>query len=299
MSVLVVGSVALDSVETPRGRIDNAIGGSAVYFSAAASLFVPVYVVGVVGSDYPLEQLTFLCDRGVCLDGLERADGPSFRWAGVYLEDWNTRRTLRTELGVFATFRPVVPPAARRLPWVFLANIDPRLQLDVLGQMERPRFVACDTMNFWIQQERSVLETLLGRVDLVLLNDAEARELAGEWNLVRAARAVLRLGPRWVVIKKGEHGALLFGQDEVFALPAYPLDDCCDPTGAGDAFAGGFLGALAREDRADAAALRRAMLYGAALGAYAVEGFSVGRLRELTPDAVEERVAALRGVIAP
>ena len=294
MSLLVVGSVALDTVSTPFGRADDALGGSATFFSAAASLFAPVQLVGVVGDDYPLDALDFLAERGVDLDGLERARGESFRWAGEYSFDLNSRETLETRLGVFADFQPKIPEGFRDAEWVFLGNIDPVLQLDVLNQIHRPRLVACDTMNFWIEGKRAELMELLARVDLLLVNDGEARQLSGDHNLARAARWIHERGPRYVVIKKGEHGAILFTPHSVFFAPGYPLDEVFDPTGAGDAFAGGFMGHLARCGGTDDADLRRAMIYGSVMGSFAVEKFSVERFKDLAPEEIEDRVRAFR-----
>ena len=294
MSILVVGSVALDTVETPFGRADDALGGSATFFSAAASLFGPVQLVGVVGDDYPLEALSFLSDRGVDLSGLEQAKGESFRWSGVYSFDLNSRETLETRLGVFADFEPKIPEGFRDAEWVFLGNIDPELQLGVLDQVHRPKFVACDTMNLWIDIKRDRLLELLKRVDLLLVNDAEARQLSGDSNLSRAARWIMDHGPRYLIIKKGEHGAILFTPHSVFFAPGYPLEDVFDPTGAGDAFAGGFMGHLAQCGRADDGDLRRAVIYGSVLGSFAVERFSVERFKELSPEEIEERVRAFR-----
>jgi sugar/nucleoside kinase (ribokinase family) len=232
MSLLVVGSVALDTIETPFGIATDTAGGSATFFSAAASLFNRVQLVGVVGSDYPLDKLRFLADRGVDLAGLEQVEGESFRWSGLYSYDLNSRETRETRLGVFADFTPKIPAAFHAAQWVFLGNIDPLLQLEVLAQVQAPRLVACDTMNYWIQGKRSELLALLKRVDLLLVNDTEARELTGDHNLLRAARWIQRHGPRMVVVKKGEHGAILFAGDVVFYAPAYPLEDVYDPTGA-------------------------------------------------------------------
>ena len=293
-SILVVGSVALDTVETPFGRADEALGGSAIYFAAAASLFVPVRLSGVVGDDYPLDRLDFLRRRGVDLQGLERREGPSFRWSGVYSYDLSSRETLDTRLGVFADFRPEVPPAHRGCRYVFLGNIDPELQLRVLEQVENPGFVACDTMNYWIEGSYEALLEVLGRVDMLMVNDGEARELAGDHSLARAARWIQSRGPRHVVIKKGEHGAVLISDDEIFFAPGYPLEEVFDPTGAGDAFAGGLLGHLAGTRGADGAALRRAVVYGCALGSFACEGFGPGRLAEIEPGEAEARVADFR-----
>ncbi len=260
MTVLVVGSVALDSVETPFGKADDVLGGSATFFSAAASHLTPVQLVGVVGSDYPMDKLAGLAARGVDLQGLEQAEGESFRWRGRYRHDLNSAETRETRLGVFSHFRPKIPEAFRRAPFVFLANIDPRLQLEVLKQVDRPKLVACDTMNFWIESRRPDLLALLEHVDLVTLNDGEARQLTEKSNLVRAARWILDRGPTHVIIKKGEHGAFMFTRDSVFFAPAYPLEDVFDPTGAGDSFAGGFIGYLARSGDLSEESLRRAVV---------------------------------------
>jgi sugar/nucleoside kinase (ribokinase family) len=294
MSILVVGSVALDTVETPFGRADDALGGSATFFSAAASLFGPVQLVGVVGDDYPVNALDFLSQRGVDLAGLEQAPGESFRWSGVYSFDLNSRETLETRLGVFADFEPKIPEGFRDAEWVFLGNIDPELQLRVLDQVHRPKFVACDTMNLWIDIKRDRLLELLKRVDLLLVNDAEARQLSGDFNLSRAARWIMDQGPRYLIIKKGEHGAMLFTPQSVFFAPGFPLEEVFDPTGAGDAFAGGFMGHLAQCGRGDDGDLRRAVIYGSVLGSFAVERFSVERFKDLTLDEIEERVRAFR-----
>ena len=262
MSVLVVGSVALDSVETPFGKADEVLGGSGTFFSASASHLTPVQLVGVVGSDYPFEKLAPLSARGVDLAGVERADGESFRWRGRYRHDLNSAETLETRLGVFSHFRPKIPEQFRSAPYVFLANIDPRLQLEVLRQVERPKLVACDTMNFWIESRRPDLMELLKHVDAILLNDGEARKLTEHANLVKAARWILNRGPKIVIIKKGEHGAFMFTEHSVFFAPAYPLEDVFDPTGAGDSFAGGFMGYLARTGKPDEEHMRRAVVYG-------------------------------------
>jgi sugar/nucleoside kinase (ribokinase family) len=290
MTVLVVGSVALDSVETPFGKADDVLGGSATFFSASASLLCPVQLVGVVGNDYPLDQLEPLRARGVDLSGLERAEGESFRWRGRYRHDLNSAETLETRLGVFSHFRPKIPEQFRRAPFVFLGNIDPRLQLDVLSQVERPRLVACDTMNFWIESRRSDLLELLGHVDLITLNDAEARQLTEEFNLIRAARWIMERGPKHVIIKKGEHGAFMFTKQTVFYAPAFPLENVFDPTGAGDSFAGGFIGYLARTGDLSEPSLKRAVVYGSAMGSFAVERFSIERFLEIGPKDIQARV---------
>jgi len=298
MSLLVVGSVALDTIETPFGRSEGALGGSAAFFSAAASFLCPVQLVGVVGADFPMEDLAFLARRGVDLAGLERVPGESFRWWGQYGNDLNTARTLETRLGVFAGFRPRLPESFRDAAWVFLANIDPELQLEVLEQVRAPRLVACDTMDFWIERKRAALQELLRQVDLLFINDAEIRALSGESNLMRAARWVQARGPALVVIKKGEHGAALVMPNEVFFTPGFPLEDVFDPTGAGDAFAGGFLGYLARAGSADPVYLKRAMVYGSAMGSFAVERFSLDRFRDLAEGEIHERVQAFREMTA-
>jgi sugar/nucleoside kinase (ribokinase family) len=294
MSILVVGSVALDTVETPFGRADRVLGGSANYFAAAASLFVPVQVVGVVGDDYPMDRMDFLVERGVDLSGIEQAAGESFFWKGRYHYDLNSRDTIWTRLGVFADFHPHIPDAFRDARVVFLGNIDPVLQLDVLEQVRKPELVACDTMNYWIEGSRDALLRLLKRVQILLVNDAEIRQLADEPNLLKAARWVQARGPRYVVVKKGEHGAILYGPDWIFFAPGYPLEEVFDPTGAGDAFAGGFLGSLAGDGEPEREAFRRAMVYGSAAGSYAVERFSIDRFRDLEPLEIARRVHEFR-----
>ena len=298
MSLLVVGSVALDTIETPFGVAADALGGSGTFFSAAASVCCDVKLVGVIGSDYPVHDLEFLKQRGVDLSGVEQVPGESFRWSGVYSYDLNSRETKETRLGVFADFKPKIPEAFRDSEWVFLGNIDPVLQCDVLDQVRRPKFVACDTMNYWINGHRENLMKLLKRVDLLLVNDTEARELTGDHNILRAARWIQANGPRNVIIKKGEHGAVLFGESMVFFVPGYPLEDVFDPTGAGDAFAGGFMGYLARVGSVDPEHMRRAMVYGSALGSFAVEKFGVERLKDLRADEVQERVRKFRELTA-
>jgi sugar/nucleoside kinase (ribokinase family) len=297
MGLLVVGSIALDSVETPFGRTEEALGGSAVFFAVAGSVLHPVQVVGVVGRDYPLGELRRLAERGIDLGGVTVADGESFRWAGKYGFDLSTRETLETRLGVFANFRPEIPDAFRDAEYVFLGNIDPELQLDVLEQVHKPKLVACDTMNYWIQGKRTALLKLLEQVDVLLLNDSEVRELSGDWHIHRAARWVLNHGPKYVVVKKGEHGAVLVEKDRIFYVPAFPLDDVFDPTGAGDSFAGGFMAHLARTDNLSDANLRLAMVYGSAMGSFAVERFSVGRFEEITLADVVARVRAYRDLV--
>jgi sugar/nucleoside kinase (ribokinase family) len=292
MTVLVVGSVALDSVETPFGKADHVLGGSGTFFSASASHLAPVQLVGVIGNDFPIDDLKkAFANRPIDLSGLEQQEGASFRWRGRYRHDLNMAETLETHLGVFSNFHPKIPDQFRSAPFVFLGNIDPRLQLDVLTQVSKPKLVACDTMNFWIESRRPDLMRLLEQVDLITLNDAEARQLTEEFNLVKAARWIMARGPKYVVIKKGEHGAFMFTKDSIFFAPAYPLESVFDPTGAGDSFAGGFIGYLARTGDLSEANLRRAVVYGSAMGSFAVEKFSVQRLIEITPQDIQRRVA--------
>ena len=298
MSILVVGSVALDSVETPFGTAERVPGGSAVYFGAAASLLSPVRIVGVVGDDYPMERLDFLVEREADLSGIERASGESFFWAGRYSYDLNSRETLETRLGVFADFKPRIPDTFRDSRFVFLGNIDPVLQLDVLDQVRSPQVVACDTMNYWIEGSRDALLELLRRVDIVMLNDAEARELADDHNLLGAARWIQERGPEFVVVKKGEHGAILFGPEWVFFVPGFPLEVIFDPTGAGDSFAGGFLGYLASTRSLTPDDYRRAMVYGSAMGSFAVESFSVERFQSLKNGEILKRIMEFKEMTA-
>ncbi len=296
--VLVVGSVALDSVETPFGKADEVLGGSGTYFSSSASHFTPVQLVGVVGDDYPVDKLEPLAARGVDLAGLEKAEGTSFRWRGRYRHDLNSAETLETHLGVFSHFRPKIPEQFKRAPFVFLANIDPRLQLQVLEQVEKPRLVACDTMNFWIESRRPELVELLGHVDLITLNDAEARQLTEHTNLVQAARWIMDKGPKHVLIKKGEHGAFMFTRESIFFAPAYPLESVFDPTGAGDSFAGGFIGYLAATGDLSDENMRRAVVVGSAMGSFAVEKFSNARLLEITRADIDKRLQEFRQLVA-
>ena len=292
MSVLAVGSVALDSVETPAGSVDRVVGGSATFFSAAASLFTSVRVVGVVGEDYPLDRLRFLQDRKVDLAGVARLPGRSFFWAGRYHEDLRTRTTLATRLGVFAAFDPVIPLAFRDSELVFLGNIDPALQMGVLDQVRSPRLVAADTMNFWIEGARDALLGLLARIDVLFVNDEEAAQLAGRRDVARAAAWIRERGPDTVVVKRGDRGATLFADGWTFSCPAYPVPAVVDPTGAGDAFAGGFLGYL----DGGGTDLRQALVHASATGSYAVEAFSVDRFRALGLEEVNRRAEALTGL---
>jgi sugar/nucleoside kinase (ribokinase family) len=297
--LLVVGSVALDSVATPFGKVDEALGGSATYFSYAASFFTTVRLVATVGADFPETHIRLLAERGVDVAGLQMTPGGrTFRWVGEYGYDLNEARTLDTQLNVLASFRPDLPATLRQVPYLFLANIDPELQLDVLRQMgSRPRLVALDTMNFWITSKRAALLRVLREVDVITINDAEARQLAGEPNLVRAARAIAALGPHVVVVKRGEYGALMLASDTFFVAPAYPLESVFDPTGAGDTFAGGFMGYLASREVTDRASMRRAIVYGSVMASFTVEDFSLNRLCRLTPAEIEARVAAFHDLM--
>ena len=289
MSILVVGSVALDDVETPFGRREGALGGAAVYFGLSASYFTEVQLVGVVGRDFPDQHVDLLAARGIDLEGLQFVDGETFRWGGKYGYDFNARETLFTDLGAFADFQPRIPERFRQTPNVFLANIHPRLQLDVLEQVNRPDMTALDTMNYWIERTPAELRAALERVDILLINDSEARQLAGEPMLRRAAGKILELGPELLVVKKGEDGAVTFSREGIFAVPGLPLDSIIDPTGAGDSFAGGFLGYLAATGDRSPEGLRRATIYGSAMGSLCCEAFSTEKLIDLEPHEIEQR----------
>jgi sugar/nucleoside kinase (ribokinase family) len=294
MSLLVVGSVAFDALQTPFGSTDRTIGGAATYFSLAASLLAPVRLVAIVGDDFRAQEEAVFHGRKIDLRGLERAPGKSFFWSGQYSDDLRTRKTLATELNVFATFQPKLPEAYRDSEFVFLGNIDPTLQRHVLSQMSRrPKLVALDTMNYWIAGTPKELAQTLRLIDALLINDEEAVQLAGEHNLLRAVRRIFSMGPKAIVVKRGEYGAMLFHRDAILAVPAYPLENVHDPTGAGDSFAGGFMGYIARSRKTDHSSLRRAMVYGSVLGSFAVEKLGVERLCTITKGEVEARARAL------
>ena len=297
MTLLVVGSIALDSVATPFGQTADAPGGSATFFAAAGCLLHPVQVVGVIGSDYPLGVLKQLATRGVDLAGVEQVEGESFRWKAKYSYDLSSRETLDTRLGVFAHFRPKIPAAFQQAKYVFLGNIDPGLQLGVLDQVAEPVLVACDTMNYWINSKKDLLLELLRHIDILMVNDTEARELSGDWNIYRAAHWILERGPKRVVIKQGEHGALLVDPEATFKVPAYPLQEVFDPTGAGDAFAGGFMAYAANAGDLTTPVLRRAMVYGAAMGSFAVEAFGIQGFDRVTTADVRARVRAFKELV--
>jgi sugar/nucleoside kinase (ribokinase family) len=299
MPLLVVGSVALDSVETPTDRRDNVLGGSAGHFSYGASFFSGVRLVGVVGEDWPSEHTELLQERGIDTAGLQVVPGGrTFRWRGKYLPNMNDRETLEVHLNVFADFDPRLPQAFRRCEYLFLANGSPSLQLKVLEQVERPRLVVADTMNLWIEIERDTLLRLLSRLDGLVLNDEEARLLTNDENLVRAGLAVRDLGPKFVIIKKGEHGAMFFGENETYVLPAYPTPRVVDPTGAGDSFAGGMMGYLAGAGRFDPVTLKTALGYGIVVASYNVEDFSLDRMKSITRDDIERRMVEYRQMLS-
>jgi len=296
VSVLVVGSLALDSIETPFGSARDALGGSAVYISAAASYFAnPVRIVGVVGGDFPEEGIAFLEQRKVDLEGLQVIKkGKTFRWSGRYHYDLNQRDTLSTDLNVFESFNPVIPEKYKKSRFVCLGNIDPVLQRKVLDQMEKPRVVICDTMNYWIERKKTELQETLRLINILILNDSEARLLSREPNLIKAGRVIRSMGPTVVIIKKGEHGALMLTESHTFSAPAYPMENIFDPTGAGDTFAGGFVGWLARTDDLDEENLKRAVIYGSTLASFCVEKFSVEGLRDLTYLQIQDRYREFR-----
>ena len=297
MSIVVVGSVALDSVETPVGKVEAALGGSATYFSVAASFFTKdVKLVGVVGEDFPQEHVDFLQSREVDLAGLERVSGKTFHWSGRYGDNLNVAETLSTELNVFETFAPKLPESYRDTKYVFLANINPELQLDVLKQIRNTELVVCDTMNLWISQRKTELLETIKNVNIFVLNDAEACQLTGESNINKAAKKLLDCGPDRVIIKKGEYGAVTFTKSSYFASPAYPLENIFDPTGAGDTFAGGFLGYLASTDDLSESNIRKAIIYGTVLASFDVEDFSLNRQRSLTKAEIEARFAEMRAI---
>jgi len=298
MSLLVVGSMAFDSIKSPFGEVERVIGGSATYFSLAASYLAPVRLVSVVGKDFPKETLDMLSARGIDLQGLKVAEGATFRWKGYYEYDLNVAHTVKTDLNVFENFAPVLPASYRESRHVFLGNIDPKLQLDILAQVREPKIVALDTMNFWIGKSPQLLREVIRSVDIVIINEAEIRELTGEFNLVKAARKLMRMGPGRVVIERGEYGVLHLADGEIFAAPAYPLETIFDPTGAGDSFAGGFMGYLASRDGAVLTEMdyRLATIYGSAIASFTVEAFSTERLQGLSREEIDSRLAAFRAL---
>ncbi|OIP64143.1 MAG: sugar kinase [Nitrospirae bacterium CG08_land_8_20_14_0_20_52_24] len=289
MSLLVVGSIAFDSVKTPFGKVEEAIGGSAVYFSLSAGFFNDINLVAVVGKDFPEHEIAFLNTRNVDTQGLQRVDGKTFRWKGEYSFELNEAHTLETHLNVFENFTPEIPDSYRDAEYVFLANIDPELQWSVLQQVKSPDFVGMDTMNFWIGRKREALMEVLKKVNILTINDGEARQLTEEANLVKAARKILSYGPKILIIKRGEYGALMFNGASIFSAPAYPLETVFDPTGAGDSFAGGFMGYLSNVQNVNEETLRRAMIFGSVMASFNVEDFSINRLRSLKYKEIERR----------
>lgn len=288
MSITVVGSIALDTVETPSGKREDCLGGAATYFALAAAHYTTVNLVGVVGDDFPPEHIELLRSKGVNLDGLEQVEGKTFRWSGRYHDDVNVRDTLDTQLNVFEHFHPKLPETARTAPYLFLGNIHPALQLEVLEQAS-PKFTALDTMNLWIDVGLDELKTVLRRIDALIINDSEAKQLTGEWTLLKCAHAIADLGPKIVVIKKGEHGCLLFMEDRTFSAPGLPLPEVVDPTGAGDSFAGGFMGYLTGRGTIDFDALRKAVIHGSVVASFTCEKFGPSRLAEIDGNDIARR----------
>ena len=291
MSILVVGSLGLDTIETPFAKVEESLGGSAVYISLAASFFSPeVKLVGVVGEDFPEKYIQLLRDHHIDLEGLQIVKGgKTFRWSGKYHYDMNSRETIFTELNVFKDFNPVIPENYRDSKFIVLGNIDPNLQMNVLNQLNHPEFIICDTMNYWIERKNEALRKLLTLVDLLVVNDSEARLLANHPNLIRAAKIILEMGPKKLVIKKGEHGSLLITRDTIFVAPAFPLENISDPTGAGDTFAGGMVGYLSRVNSINDEELKKAIIYGSVLASFCVEKFSVDGLLSLNDSKINDR----------
>ncbi len=294
MSILVVGSVAFDSIETPFGQVEDALGGSATYFSTSASFFTDVSLVAVVGEDFPDEHRQMLAERNIDLAGLQTAPGETFRWKGRYGFDLNEAHTLDTQLNVFENFSPELPENYRDAEYVFLANIDPELQLDVLSQVRNPKLVACDTMNFWIEGKREQLIKTLAHVDVLIINEGEVRQLADEPNLQKAARIILAMGPKTLVIKRGEYGVIMYSEHSVFSAPAVPLEEVFDPTGAGDTFAGGFFGYLASTRNLSDANMRQAVVFGSVMASFTVESFSLDRLKGLDYREIKDRYTEVK-----
>lgn len=297
-AVLIVGSLALDDIETPFGAVSNAVGGAAYYAATAASLYAPVRLVAAVGTDFAREHLDNLAGRGVDLEGTEIREGRTFRWSGRYEYDMSRAQTLRTEVNVFADFRPSIPASYRGSKYVFLANIDPELQLSVLDQLESPRLVAADTMNFWISNKRDAVVEVLRRVDVSLLNDAEVRQLCGVPGLVSAAKRLLDMGPKIAIVKKGEHGAAMFTATSCFSAPSYPLEEVRDPTGAGDSFAGALMGYLASQNDVSEPAMRRAIIHGSVVASFVVEDFGASRLEKLRREEIASRFRKMQEIVS-
>jgi sugar/nucleoside kinase (ribokinase family) len=296
MGIVVVGTVAFDTVETPFGKGENVLGGSATYFSTSASFFSDVSLVAVVGEDFPEEHVSFLKSREIDLQGLQRIPGKTFHWSGKYGYDLNEAQTLDTQLNVLLDFKPELPADYRTTDVLFLANIDPELQLQVLDQVDKPRLTACDSMNFWISSKPEALKEVMRRVDIVVINEGEARMLTGEANLVKAARQMINQGCKRLVVKRGEYGVLMFTADTVFAAPAWPLEEVFDPTGAGDTFAGGFMGYLANTGDLSEEGIRQALVFGSVMASFNVEDFSLNRMKRLTYPEIETRYRSFKGL---
>lgn len=297
MSILVLGTVALDTVKTPFGERRHMLGGSAAHFSMAARLFTRVNLVAIIGKDFPEKYIDFLKKKGVILTSLIRSEGKTFKWAGEYRGDLNTALTLSTELGVLLTFKPSVSEEQRGIKNIFLANIDPDLQIHLLSHMRSPQLVASDSMNYWINNKRKSLLRLLKQVDIYVANDQEARSLSGEANLIKAAKSLRARGPKMILIKKGEHGGLFYSDKFIFSLPAYPTDKVIDPTGAGDTFAGGFMGYLAKSKKVNAVSIKRALAYGTVAASFNIEDFGIERTARLKSKDLEERFAKFRNLV--
>ncbi len=295
IKLLVAGTVAYDSIETPFGKADNVLGGSALHFTNAASFFTDVGIVATVGSDFDMEGISFLKDRSVDMSGIEVDHGKTFRWEGRYGYDLNQAITLKTELNVIETFKPKVPEDYRNADFLFLANIDPELQLHVIEQVNKPVALVLDTMNFWIENKYDALMKVISRVDMLVINEAELREITKEHNLVKGARKLIDLGPVCIVVKRGEYGVFMMNRDEIFLAPAYPLEDVFDPTGAGDTFAGGFMGYLANVGEATSETVKQAIIMGTVMASFNVEDFSINRIKRLTMPEIKERYHALKG----
>ncbi len=296
MGIVVVGTVAFDTVETPFGKGENVLGGSATYFSTSASFFTDVSLVAVVGEDFPDEHVSFLQSRDINTDGLQRIPGKTFHWTGRYGYDLNEAQTLDTQLNVLMEFKPDLPESYRDAEYLFLANIDPDLQMEVLQQVRNPKLVACDTMNFWISSKPEALKKVLQKVDIVVINEGEARQFTGEANLVKAARKIIDLGCKRLVVKRGEYGVLMFTADSVFAAPAYPLEEVFDPTGAGDTFAGGFMGYLANSGDLTEEGIRQAIVFGSVMASFNVEDFSLDRMKRLDYHEIEARYRSFKSL---
>ncbi len=297
IELVVVGSVALDSVETPFGKTEEALGGSATFASIAASYFCSPGIVAVVGKDFPEKHVKLLSSKGVDVSGMEKVEGKTFRWKGKYGFDLNVAKTLSTELNVFASFSPKIPDEFRKAEYVFLGNIDPELQLKVLDQIESPKLVVSDTMNYWIENKREKVLEAVEKVDLALMNDGEARELFGTTNLLKAAREILRLNSDYAIIKKGEHGSIMVSKEGYFSMPGFPLENVADPTGAGDSFAGALIGFLVQHGKLDDKSLRKAIVYGSTVASFNAESFSLGKLSGLTKNEIEERFSHFRELV--